>query len=131
MTTNRVRMRPASREDSQETRTAGATVSETSTTTHKPVNRASIIKTDSGVVVRLTVKDGVTLNMGNYNSFRRDIGLEVDIALTQESALQESGALNSDVEARIEMAYESVQAFVSDLVSDAIHDAQQYFKDLD
>lgn len=125
----RTRVSPATRTDDTMARASGRTVSERNTTDHAPEGRAEVVSLPSGLVARVMVRDSVTLNMGNYNSFKREIGLELDVPLTGHVVVNADGSITDDVAGLIDAAYESAQQWVSDRVSDAVNDATQFFQD--
>jgi hypothetical protein len=104
-------------------------VSEHTNVTHKPSSASTeqpfAMPADMVMVARVKVVDGLTLNMGNYSSFRRDIGLEVDVILPGAV----TGPLTNEQLETLDRVYEHATAWVQDRLADAQEDAQQYFED--
>lgn len=126
---SRSRTRPATTDSHREVKASGTPVSEQSTTDHAPAGDLQIIALPSGLVARVSIRDGVTLNMGNFNSFRRDVGLELDIPLDTNVVLEPNGDITQHTQDILDAAYESAQQWVSDRISDAVQDSVQYFAD--
>lgn len=124
----RTRTRQTTTEDTTETKASGRPVSERATTDHAPAANLQVLALPDGLIARISVRDGVTLNMGNFNSFRRDIGLELDIPLDSNRVMQPDGQITNAAQAILDAAYESAQEWVSDRIEDAVKDAQQFFE---
>lgn len=128
----RTRTRPAHRAEVTETRATGSPVAEVEREEHAPAKSMTVFRTPiGGLVARISVRDGVTLNMGNYNSFRRDVGLELDIPMEETTVLRPDGNLTQEAIDKLDVTYQSVQDFVSDLVAETVADARAYFAEHD
>lgn len=123
----RSRMRPNTQDNRTEQKVAGERVSSTKTTDHKPAGEVELFSAGPSLRARIHVVDGVTLNMGDYNSFRREIGLELDIDLGEPG---EDGQTTAAQDQMIDAAYDRVQTWIEDKLDTVIDDAQQYFEDM-
>lgn len=122
----RTRARPHAQENRTEQKVAGTRVATSADTAHKPVGETEILETPGvALVARVRIMDGVTLNMGDYNSFRRDVGLEMDVALGAPGA--EPGSLTAEQQRMVDVAYDKAAAWVEARMEAVVEDAQEYF----
>lgn len=122
----RTRQRPHTSTDSGEQRATGATASKHDDTNHKPVTTEQLYTAPPGVLMaRVSVADGVTLNMGDYNSFRREVRLEMDVQLPGEA--DNGGVLTQEQEDTLERVHNTVADWVQDKLDQAMDDARAYF----
>lgn len=128
-TRTRTRARPHTSTDASEQRVMKDPVSEHAHTKHKPTREVEAHPVRQGdavvLVARVRITDGLTLNMGNYSSFRRDVGLELDTVLPGEVG----PALTEAQLSHIDRVYEAASGWVSDKLADAVADAREYFED--
>jgi len=125
----RMRKRPHTNSSTTEQRNMRDIVSEQAETTHKPVTQIDThpVRQGSNVVLvaRVRISDGVTLNMGHYSSFRRDVGLELDTVLPGPVG----AVLTLEQVAHADSLLASAAAWVQDKLSEAIADAREFFED--
>lgn len=75
------------------------------------------------LLARVRITDGVTLNMGDYSSFRRDVGLEVDVALGKSNG----EGITAEQQQLIDVAFDTAKTWVEDRIDDSVEDAKAYF----
>lgn len=128
-TRKRTRAKGHTQRNISEQRDTGLTVSESDTTAHnKFAKEVDIMFMNSELIARVKVSDGVTLNMGNYSSFRRDVGIEVDTILPPGNP--ESGELlTEEQEDHIKRMHDRLGDMVTDKLEEAAADAMEYFED--
>lgn len=123
----RTRTRPHTTTDTGEQRVTGSRTAVTATTQHKPSATTQLLVAEPMeplLVARVTVTDGVTLNMGDYSSFRRDIGLELDVPL----GVAEGEDLTPEQQAKIDRAHDKAKAWVADRLADVVDEASEFFE---
>lgn len=126
----RSRQRPHAQTDEGTQKNTGEPVSHTDQTNHRAVGQTSTTATvgpngELLLMARVCVSDGVTLNMGDFNSFRRDVRLEMDVVLPGEA---DNGGVPTDEQNDVlARAYDQVQDWVTDRLAEAADDAREYF----
>lgn len=125
----RTRQRPHTTTDNGEQRASGGTISKHDDTSHKPMATEQLTLLEGGplLMARVTIADGVTLNMGDYNSFRRDVRLEVDMVLPGEP--DPSGMLTDEQRNALDRLHDNVQDWVAEKIEAAMDDARMQFGD--
>lgn len=124
----RSRARPHDNTDSEESRNGGQTVSQSQKVEHRPNGDTQIFKANPDTVfARVRITDGATVNMGDYSSFRRDVGLELDINLGEPT---EDGTLTAEQQRKIDAAYDNASQWVSDRLDDVVEDAREFFEEV-
>lgn len=124
----RTRVRPNTATDRGDQSIGGSHTAKHESTSHKP-SSATSMRTESSVpvlVARVTVTDGVTLNMGDYNSFRRDVGLELDVVLGPA----EGDDLTDAQRAKLDQMHDKVRDWVQDRLADVAEEAQTFFEEV-
>jgi hypothetical protein len=97
-------------------------------TKHRPSKALNVKETGDGLVAMLQVRDGVTLNMLEFNSFRRDIGLELPVSIGMAGdVLDEDGNLLPEVRKKLDATFSAMQGWLSEKTDQVLHDAQDYF----
>ena len=124
----RTRARPNTNTDTEESRNTGQPVSQTQKTDHRPSGDVQVFNSNPDTVfARVRITDGATVNMGDYSSYRRDVGLELDINLGEPT---EDGTLTAEQQRKIDAAYDNASAWVADRLDDVIADAQEFFDEV-
>lgn len=124
----RRRRRPATTDETTEARNGGQTISERQTTKHKRTDTQTLSTIDGVVMARVMVRDGVTLNMLDYNSFRRDIGLELDVELgTTDEVYEADDQLTEAAEDRLNNVVDTMGGWIENKLKDVVNDADDFF----
>ena len=122
----RTRARPHTSEDRTEQKSAGAKTANAAVTEHRPVSDTSLSIAGESIIARVRIMDGVTLNMGDYNSFRRDVGLELDVNLGAPG--EDPSELTDEQQSKLDAAYDRAAVWVEERMNTVIEDAEAYFK---
>lgn len=131
-TRTRARTRPSTKHTTTEARSGGTTLSEQTKDEQRPARSTRIEKHNNNLVAFVSVKDGVTLNMTDFNSFRRDIGVELPVPLgpieSIDDVLDTDGNLMPDVYDALDRVYTALDTFVAKKHDQTVDDATDYFR---
>ena len=97
---------------------------------HRPARDERLEAHGDQVVGYVTVKDGVTLNMTDYNSFRRDIGVELPVQLGSiDDVVDADGRLMPGVRDHLDRVYNALAGWVGEKHEETVQDASDYFQE--
>lgn len=95
---------------------------------HKPMRHDTVVVHGGSATAYVSIRDGVTLNMLDYNSFRRDIGVELPVPLGRvEEVLDMDGNLMPEVRAHLDRVYNALDGWVAEKHERTVQDATEYF----
>lgn len=118
----RSRVRPAARTETEEVRDSGRAVHEASAVDQRPSGSVELFADSNALIfARVSIRDGLTLNTGNFNSFRRDVGMELDILITDDGR-NFTGDLSEEQQAKVDRVYAKMEDWVTERVAES-HDA--------
>lgn len=124
--TTRRRTRTVSTDKTTHTKTAGQTVEHDVTFDKHPEAR-SVVFPGLGMA-RLSVRHGVTINMGEFNSYRREVGLSVDVDLGEGGGTDKAGALTDEAVDILNTAHDAVLDWLEENIEGVVADAQEFFE---
>lgn len=128
-TRTRSRNTPATQEEVTEARNSGVPASERVRTRHKPVTSTEVVHSEGGLVAYVRVTNGVTLNMTDYNSFRRDVGVELPVKLGDNvDVLDSDGRLSLDVRNQLDRVYEALSGWIEEKHEETVAEASEFFE---
>lgn len=127
----RTRAKPATTDKETTARTGGVETVSQQSANHKPVRTQRVEAGGDRLIAYVGAKDGVTLNMLDYNSFRRDINAELpvplDAALTLDDIVDEEGNLTAEVQEHLDRVYNALNRWLGNKHQETVQDATEYF----
>ena len=127
----RTRSRPATTDKETVARAGGVETVSQQSADHKPHRTQRVEQHGEKLIAYVGVKDGVTLNMLDYNSFRRDINAELPVPIAArlhlEDIVDEDGNLTPEVQDGLDRVYNALNRWLGAKHEETVQDATEYF----
>lgn len=121
--------RAASTSTRTEARIDGQVAHEEAETKKRPTRGERFAVQGTTLVGYISVRGGVTLNMNDFNHFKRDIGCELPMVLGDvDDVMAEDGkSLRDEVRDRLDEMYDAMADWVTEKQEEVFADAQDFF----